>query len=402
MQGISFRNLLLYCLLLIFTPFILLQNYFQWAISYASKAQLDFKTFSIPYILIIAFIFFLIVISLSYKRLNRKKIAAIVIIIFLWLLGQNSTDYYFGHKFYELQHNWHYIAYGIFAIIMYRHLINLKKSSSQIIRITLTVAILLSVFDELIQIPLSDRIFDICDIAKDTWGAILGLYFVFYVIEDGEIVKDSWSIFRTSWRTYFIAPFPLLIFSTFFSYFFLSISSILTESKYLGWIILFTISLFMIIFLVIHQLQYKKARIAILILAGIVLILQLVFFFTNINKDVIYHKNGITVYKGIPLIYFDLMINPNGTFRFVDKKLNFNIRDKHTIMKKEADIIVFGTGKKQRLNIGVSEEKTSHFIYNIWSKKVIQFIILDSKMACEKFNKLKKSGQNVLLILHNE
>ena len=402
MKEISFRNLLFYSLLLIFTPFILLQNYFQWAIASASKAQLSISGFSVPYVLIVAFILFLIATSLTYKKLNRKRVVSLIIIVLLWLLGQNSTDYYFNHTFYELQHNWHYVAYSLFAFVLYRHLTNLKKSSPSIIVIILTATLSLSIFDELIQIPLSDRFFDICDIAKDFWGATIGLYFVFFVIEDGEITKDGWSIFRPSWITYFKTPFPLLIFSTLLAYFFLAISSILTESNYLGWIILITIGLFLICFLIIHQLQFRKARIIILILLGIVIILQSFFFFSNFNKNIIYRMNGITIYKGIPLPFFDTMINPNGTFRFVDKKLNFNFRDKLTLLNKGSDIIVFGTGNNQNLNIGFTKEKISHFIYNNKSEKLVQLIILDSKKACDKYNELKESGQSVLLILHNE
>ena len=63
---------------------------------------------------------------------------------------------------------------------------------------------------------------------------------------------------------------------------------------------------------------------------------------------------------------------------------------------------MFGTGNEQKLYIGFSEEKTSHFIYNIGCDKLTQIIILDSKKACEKYNELKQLGRSVLLILHNE
>ena len=194
---ITLRNLVLYSLLIIATPFILLQNYFQWAISTASRLYFEVGTIQVPWILFITLILMVVVLGLTYKQITKYRIIGIGIVVALWILGQNSTDYYFSHKFYELQHNWHYIAYGIFSFIIYRYLKKVKrKDNSQIILITVFSAVSLSAFDEFIQIPLSDRTYDICDIGKDYWGATIGLYFVFFVFEDGKFYQRRIYVFQ--------------------------------------------------------------------------------------------------------------------------------------------------------------------------------------------------------------
>ena len=46
----------------------------------------------------------------AWRHITWKRIFSLVAMILLLALAQNSTDYYFNHEFYELQHTWHYIA----------------------------------------------------------------------------------------------------------------------------------------------------------------------------------------------------------------------------------------------------------------------------------------------------
>ena len=113
------------------------------------------------------------------------------------------------------------------------------------------------------------------------------------------------------------------------------------------------------------------------------------------------NSNGITIYKGIPLLFFDVMIYENNIFRFVDKKHTFNNRDINTICHHANDILLIGAGKYGEGGNGFPEKVMSQFIFNAVKKKPLQVIILDTPNACKKYNQLKKEGYNVLFIIHN-
>jgi VanZ family protein len=203
-------NLILYTLLLIATPFLIVQNCLQQVIGMTSQLSFVMLGMDIPYIVAIAIIFVVTLAIILWHKITIFRVYAWIVVIFMMILGQNSTDYYFNHKFYELQHNWHYIAYAFFTFIMYRYLKQKKYPSERIIRYTFISAIFISTFDEAIQILISSRIFDICDIAKDIWGTVIGMIVIFFVIEQGKIVRDCWRFRQKKISDYFKKPFSLL------------------------------------------------------------------------------------------------------------------------------------------------------------------------------------------------
>ena len=142
-------NYILYVLLLIMTPFLLLQNYLQTAIGIASNLMLEVGSLSIPYTLIVGVIFLAVLVYIARKSIRLFHLGVIAAMLLLFGVGQQVTDYYFNHKFYELQHNWHYIAYSIFAIISWRFWKSRGKTSAQIIRNTLLFAFSASTLDEI-------------------------------------------------------------------------------------------------------------------------------------------------------------------------------------------------------------------------------------------------------------
>ena len=192
----------------------------------------------------------------------------------------------------------------------------------------------------------------------------------------------------------------MLIYNTLLSFIFLYISSILTETRYNAIVVLITLAVFTLLFLFIHLLQFPKLRWVMGAIAGLLITLQVILFLTKKGDTLHYNKEGLVVYRGLPLPYFDVMINPNGTFRFVDKKEHFNSRDKLTILKKNADIIIFGTGDKLKKEIGFNKNMSSFFTYNSENTNVSQVIVMNTRNACEKYNNLNKLGYKVLLIIH--
>ncbi|RLC52533.1 MAG: hypothetical protein DRZ79_01035 [Candidatus Cloacimonadota bacterium] len=394
-------HLLLYELLLIATPFLLLQNYLQAAIGIFSEKKVEIFGISIPLTVLIAIIFLSGIIILLRKKIKPKHLFIWLIVIILIRIGQNSTDYYFHHKFYELQHNWHYLAYGIFAYVMYRNLKHKNVPIEKKILITFVTALGLSTFDEFIQVYISNRIFDICDIGKDAWGTVNGMIIVYFVIAADEMKNFKWKWNHPHLRDYLKNPKTLLSMEIIFTFILLNISSLLTDKTYLFYSVLFSISAFLIVFFIIHFFRFKIARIAIILFLGAAIIIQGFFFFKYRKENIVYNKYGLTVYKGIPIPFFDIMIYQNGSFRLVDKKHSFNKRDISTISHYADDILLIGSGTFGKGGYGFPEKKEVQFIYNEVKKKPLQVIILKTPEACRVYNRLKAKGYKVLFIIHN-
>ena len=397
----TFTNMILFVLLLVMTPFLLLQNYLQAFIGKLSLYEFEIGEIAIPYTVFFALLFLCTIIVLNRRYLTLFRLLSTLIAFLLLIIGQKISDFYFNHSFYELQHNWHYFAYGIFSFIAYRHYKSKKKTDAQTIIFTFLTAIAISTFDEFIQIHISSRIFDIGDIGKDSWGAVIGMFFIFFVAKHGEIVQHSWKIREKKIVDYFKNPFSMLILEAIFTIILLFISSQLTNIEYLIHSIIITIALFLVFFFIWHLSQrklFKKIIFGILIIGVIV---QGVLFLKYNKKDIIYNSYGITVYKGIPLLFFDVMIKENGFFRFVDKKHDFNTRDLKTIYHYSTDILLIGSGNKGLGGNGFPEKQMTQFVFNTVKMRPLQVIILKTPDACKKYNQLKKEGYNVLFIIHN-
>ncbi|MCD4818418.1 MAG: VanZ family protein [Candidatus Cloacimonetes bacterium] len=394
-------NMILYALLLIATPFLLLQNYLQTSIGKLSELFFEVSGFKIPYVVVFALMLAIVLIIKNLKHLTRYRIISILITFFLIFIGQKLSDFYFNHKFYELQYNWHYFAYGIFSFIAYRYFKSKNKPNAMIIFLTFISAISISTFDEFIQIYISNRIFDIGDIGKDVWGTIIGMFFIFFVINEGEIIKHGWKLREKKIKDYFNNSFSILFLGTILTLILLFTSSILTDMEYLTLAIIISIGIFFIFFLIFHLSQRNFFKRIFIVVAIFYFLVQGVFFLKYHNNNIIRNSYGITVYKGIPLLFFDIMIYENGFFRLVDKKHFFNKRDINTICNYTNDILLIGSGQYGKGGNGFPEKMITQFIFNSVNMKPLQVIILDTPEACKKYNQLKKEGYNVLFIIHN-
>ncbi len=109
----------------------------------------------------------------------------------------------------------------------------------------------------------------------------------------------------------------------------------------------------------------------------------------------------MVVYKGIPIPFFDFIIYPNGWVKLIDKKKHFRSTDKDYLLKQRPDILILGAGSDGSGGKGFEQGIGTHFIFNKYTLKGTQVIILPTPNACEKFNDLKKDGKSVLLVVHN-
>ena len=148
---------ILYILLLIATPFLLLQNYLQSAIGELSNLTYVVFNTTIPVTVSIAIILIITILFFTYKKLNKHRLISWIIVVMLFWIGQKSTDFYFNHKFYELQYNWHYFAYAIFSYLNYRVLSEKNATPQKIIVLTFIYTLTISTFDELMRLIGSDK-----------------------------------------------------------------------------------------------------------------------------------------------------------------------------------------------------------------------------------------------------
>jgi len=394
-------HVVMYAILLFFTPFILLRSYLQDAIGRASTASFEVFGVSIPYVLVAAGVVFAILILRFGRYLTLRRVVAFAVVVLLWLLGQKTADYYFGHRFYELQHNWHYIAYALFVLVIYRACLARKTGDARFALWAFLLPLGVSTLDEVFQFFISSRVFDIGDIAKDTWGAVIGIVFVFFVIKSGKIVEKGWKLRNAKPAEYIRNPLSITLLSAIFAYSLLFFGSILTEVRYIGPAIGISLGIFVLIFLVIHLSQMKAYRILFSAILVMAILAQGTAFAVYHDDYIVKSSESITIYKGVPIPYFDVMIYPNGCFRLVDKKEAFNQRDMLFFYEHAESILLIAGGFDGAGGMGFPKEWESQFIFNPQTGKGLQVIIQSTPTACKTFNRLKEEGKDVLFVVHS-
>ncbi len=393
----------LYSLLLVATPFLMLQGFLQQALGEASHYQtslLGLDIVVVPTIAVVAGIAFLIVFR---SHITWLRILASVVAIGMVVIAQQFADYYFDHSYYDLQQNWHYIAYMIFAFMIYRDLSPRKGfSRGRIVLTTCFLALLFSSFDEGFQMFLSSRVFDVSDIAKDVWGTVMGLTAIYLGTESLSSIRHDLShLHYRRIREYSDNPLSLLMLLFVSTLSLMFISSLLTEFEYWWIVALLSACSAFLVFTVFHLSQYQPFRLTVISLALALIGLQSYFFIVHYSDGITYCDHGLTVYRGVPIPFFDLMIYPDGSFRPVDKKHGFNFRDQRLLLKQGADILLIGSGHNGEGGKGFPESNTSQFIYNAFTGRGIQVIIQQNEEACKTFNRLKKEQKHVVFVLHN-
>jgi VanZ family protein len=395
-------HVVLYSMLLIATPFLMLRRFLQTAIARFSASTFELGGLPIPIVPAIALLVAVLLLVRFRASLTRQRILAAAVAVLMIALAQQITDYYFHHNFYDLQQNWHYVAYALFAFMMYRDLAPRGASLSKIMLTTYCAALLFSTFDEGIQRYISSRVFDVSDIAKDLWGVLIGMT-VLYVggTRAGSLLSDWRPLRHRRLRDYVTHPFSLYVLMLVLAFLLLCSSSLLSDVRHWWLNILLPLGGFAAVFAVFHASQYRWGKYSLLTVLVVAVALQS-YFFVKYRRDYIVHNQyGLTVYKGIPIVFFDVLIFPNGTFRLVDKKHEFNVRDQRFLLRLGTDIIVIGKGAHGHGGRGFLEEGINQFVYNPHTQRGTQLIILDTPEACQVFNRLKREGKNVLFVLHN-
>ncbi len=399
-RTLGFINLVLYDLLLILTPFLLIRNYLQLALKELSQFKLHLFFFEIPLFVFVFLLLSLFCLFIYWKKLKAKYLIIILLLVFLMVIGQNIADFYLDYSYYDLQNNWHYFAYGIFVFIAYRYFKEHIKSDSKLITIIFLKAFIISSIDEGIQVFISNRIFDVSDIAKDLWGVCLGLVVLLFWVKDYNLKNLNFIIKKA--KDYFSEPVSILLHLFMLTLIFLLISSNLTDSRYFVWIILWTLFIYLIYF--IFSFICKFRYIKILTIFTILLIFGFtVFNFISVKDDIITQKNSMIYYKNIPLFFFDFMVFPNGLIRMTDKKSNFRGNDFIIFKKQNPDLLIISSDKEPYFITGFEHLKFVEFPYLMYNEiynRLIQVLILKQEDAIRQYNRLNKLNKKVLLVIH--
>lgn len=395
-------QLVMYSFLLVATPFILLRAFLQDALGRFSASRVPLGGLEIPLVPSVILLLALTLIVVLRRLITVRFLSGVLLALVMITLAQQITDFYFDHNFYDLQQNWHYIAYAIFAFMVRRDLVPRGLAPARIMLITFCAAMLFSTFDEGFQWFLSSRIFDAGDIAKDIWGAMIGITLINVGVTGELACREAWRELRQpALKAYLHRPASLYTLLFAFGLILICVSALLTNTEYLLQVILISGGCFLFFFVLFHLSQYRPVKFALWGAALLLLVVQGFFFVRHRGDQVVHNSHGLIVYKGIPIPFFDVMIYPNGLFRPVDKKHMFNSRDRTFLLRREVDIILIGSGTKGRGGKGFPEKAVSQFIYNANLQRGTQVIILRTAEACQEFVRLKREGKNVLFILHS-
>lgn len=395
-------HVFLYSFLLIATPFLMLREHMQEVMGQVSALHIHLFGAERPIIPWAAGLLVVLILILWRRHITRLRLAAFLIALGLVALAQQITDYYFAHNFYDIQQNWHYFAYAGFTFMLFRDLVPRGVRPAKIILLTFAFALLFSSFDEGFQRWINTRTFDMSDISKDGWGAVTGMALL-YMGENptGAMLRSIRPIRHRSLRGYLTHPFSAWLLCFLFILSLLSMTSVLSEDIYVPISFGLGVAGFLILFLIIHFSQFRLGKMVLLTLLGIVVVVQGFFFLRYRNDNIVYSRPGLIVYKGIPVPFFDILIRPNGTFRIVDRKKYFYMRDRQFFMSRRPDILLMASGHSGSGGHGFPEQGVTQFNWNLHLKRGTQVIVLPNAEACQLYNRLKEEDKNVLFVYHN-
>ncbi len=398
-------SVVLFSILVVATPFIMLQNYLQKALREFSSQTTSIFTLEFPTVLLIVIPIVLFFIVSNIKKLTAIRLYAIAFIFLMLAYGQAVSDYYLNHTFYDLQNNWHYIAYAFFSIIMYRYLIQKNISVQRIMMHIFIRGIAISLFDEGVQVFISNRVFDLSDVAKDSWGLWLGMVAIYFIFENGKILKSDQKILHNTIKEYLKSPFSILVFQGIFTSIYIFVSSNLSLSS--NWLSMtsITLGLSIFVFFCIHCFQFKTPRnIMIGVFLSVAIALS-ISYWKNYDKGIMSINNHLTIYNGIPIPFFDVFIKPNGWFRLVDKKDQISKGDIIRIFEYKPDILIMAVTENNYSGnkfISLDPINNTYFVYNSLTNSGLQIVVLPHQAAIENYNRMVKIGKNVAIIINNE
>ena len=388
-------------MLLVATPLVMLRNFLQQAISGLSDLKMQLFGLALPTILVVVAVAALALLIWQFRNITRFQVLGAVIVILMDAVAQLFADLYSDHEFYDLQQNWHYVAYSLFALVLYCDLGPRGVPLQRIQIYTFLGAFLMSSFDEAFQMFINTRIFDVSDIAKDTYGAVAGMVLISLSRRNAPTLLRDRRLRYPRLRDYFRHPLTTLILLGSLSFFIMMYGALLSDRPYFLGVIALALVTTLLLWLLLHLSQFKLARSILLAVVIVAIVTQTSLYIRYRDDGIVYNRHGLTIYKGFIIPFFDVLIYPDGNFRLVDKKHEFFIPDRRFFMKHRPDILLIGSGSQGRGGNGFPSRKPSQFVYNPFTDRGTHVIILNTRDACITYNRLLKEHKHVLFVLHN-
>jgi hypothetical protein len=388
--------------LVVATPFVVVTKYLQNAVYLASHFSFHLFGFEVPLILSVAALLCLVLIIRYYRRITLRRAAALIFIGGMLALSHSAMDLYLDMSFFDLQQNWHYLAYGAYVFFFFRAFGSRGWSQAKMIGFCFASAVMMSTFDETFQLFFSGRVFDISDITKDAWGVLMALILMFFVLETHGTISLKTARFRQRrFRDYFRHPETMLAMLFTLTLIFVLVSPLLTEHAEALPLLGIAFSLFALIWAGVHFTRSRVFRVIISALLFVAALSLAVSYTLHRHTNITYAAYGMTIYRGIPIPFFDALFYPDGGFRLADKKHHFRSHDIRFFLGRKPDILLVGSGWRGVGGKGFEVSEGVYFEYNEFTKRGTQVIILPTPEACKKYNELKNEGKKVLFILHS-
>ncbi len=400
-RTIAMVQYILFAILVVATPFVVVTKFLQGAVHNISHFSFSLFGHSIPLIAFCVIVGFTAILIWQRRQITTRRVAGSLFVVGMMAISMYVQDLYGGMSIYDLQNNWHYITYGTYVFFFFRaHNLRNMPINKRVLY-SFGSAFLMSTFDEVFQFFLSNRIFDVSDIAKDAWGCTMGLIVIFFVSETyGRIRLKGARIWKRRLKDYFRDPLTALMIVFIFAFLLVIESPLITDHQYIFLSFAIAIVLSIIVFAVIHFTQFKPFRIAFFSVVVLCVLLLVGSMIRNRGGNITHSSYGLVVYEGIPVPFYDLLIYPNGLPRLVDKKHFFNNIDKMFLLGKEPSILLMGSGWLGKGAKGFKKERGTYLLFNSLTNSVTQIIILETPLACRLYNRLRSEGKKVLFVIH--
>jgi len=268
-------HVVLYVSLVVATPFMMLQVYMQDAVHLLSVLKVELwgqEILVVPAVAVISIIGGLV---LFRRSLTKIRLLGALVAFLMIASAQQVADLYLNLRFYDIQQNWHYFAYALFAYILYRDLRPRGISWERLIRYAYIIALSASIFDEAFQMEMSHRIFDISDIAKDGWGVLIGLVLIcFWADHSFFLTSECRRLRHSRLRDYFVQPVSLLFLLMVMTFLLIFYSSLLTELEYWKHIVAFTLLSTAVLLFLVHISQFKWGKMSLIVVLFFLILIQ--------------------------------------------------------------------------------------------------------------------------------
>ena len=247
------------------------------------------------------------------------------------------------------------------------------------------------------------RVFDLNDIAKDGWGAVVGLVVHLWIVHEGRTLGPEplrprrLADLLASTRAAFVLTlvFALLL---------LLVSSLLSDPGYLGWAMAVVAGLYVVFVAALRASSWRAGRWAVATLAALLVVGLGAARAAWPSDQTVRVERGLTLIRGFPVPLFDVLLLPGGGWRPMDKRHHFNPDDRRFLLSRRADVLVLATGFDGSGGGGFAPPgaRVSHFKYNPYTERPLQVIAMPTPDAIDVYNRLRREGKDqILLVVHH-